>query len=376
MKTLLFTFLITQLAFADLTLLGRYGLNQGYEFPNDSLAPNSTPLINNNGDVVLRTWGMEGENRSGIWTKNVKKGNARLLHYLDNNLIIHDLALGNNSVLFTTGILGEVQEVYQQGLKDKSPKLIMGYDEVIEFGQVSYPGFIQGESVLGLKVTNNRGAQRLIFNDGNTWKTFLRKNKNVLYIFSPEYTQNGHVIVKVWEATSEGSHIEAIHVYKYKNNNMVLEHRLPFTSSIKLRNSLAASSNLNIGFIFDQEDKTFINLWNPIQTRTQTHEITNHKPQYFAPTISNGGTLVFKGYDSLVKINSETKKQTVIFKIYDSIQTDLGESLFFSKFGANYTFTYGIDMNDSGKLTFKGSLHSKDKMFSQGVGVFSYDLSK
>lgn len=352
-------------------LLGRYGVENSYNIPSFSYAPNVNLEINNNDDVALNMWGVFGEQRGAVWLNKTSGDRPRFLYVTSPGKMIHDLYLGEKSVLFTEGVLGEVQNVFLQRLDKDYIETIMEKEEMLEFGQASYPGFLNEEKgLIALKITNSRGSQRIIYKDLNSnfdgWKTLIRKNKDVVYIFSPTFNKTGQMAIKVWRNGLGEKPIEEILVYNFLNEVPKLQNKVLIPENLSLRNTLDISDNGYLAyFTEDNQKNVFLNIHSTINNHSERLDVTNFSPQYFSPVIANDKTAFFKGENNLVMVEKGIAK--VILKEGDQLPTDLGKIPLKSKFSSNFTFTYGIEVNSRGHLTFKGSLQ---KPIDQGVGLF------
>lgn len=370
MKFIIVALFLLNTASAKVQLLGRYGVVDSFDFPSLSYAPNATPYVNDKDNVALRVNGVMAESRGAIWLNSIDGGEARFLTETDYEIIVHHIGLGNDSLLFTTGTVSEVRELYQQGLKDKEPELLLSYGEVLDYGYISNLGYIDN-GIPAAKASRGRASQRLIYLDSenNVWRTYLRKLKTNDYVFSPVYSGTGSVAVKVWETDKNTANgiVETIHYYELDQGRMKLMNKYLIPEKFTLRNNIDINKNGEIAFYIQEKGslKNYLNIWNPQNNSVAGLDITQLNPQSFSPAICGNGSVYIKGHDSIARYHMGTAK--IVLRKNDELQTDKGIAVLSSKFGDNYTFNYGIDCSNKDVLTFKAALNDE----KLGVGIFS-----
>ena len=82
-------------------ILARANINDGYNLPAMSFLSNTSPVINNRGDVSFKLLAIDGQRKQGLWVKRGAEENGKIIYAAPDYRYVTDPSINDNgSVAF------------------------------------------------------------------------------------------------------------------------------------------------------------------------------------------------------------------------------------------------------------------------------------
>ena len=351
-------------------ILARANIGVGYNLPEMSFLSNTSPVINNRGDVSFKLMAFGGENKQGLWIKKASEENGKIVYTAPADRLLTDPSLNDKGqVAFnqydegvTDGIFtidSESEEV-NQALKPENDEIAYyTYPQVLTNGKVYFRG------------TNQENSRSYYKYDGFSLSSIIAEGvtsygQKSSYLFKPYLNDSGSMVFKrrigeagEWDERNpdeilvlktNGSTYGSVVIAKDKDSDPESKF-LGFTNSPSISNSgtvafIAILEDNSKGIILSTEGK-LTNL--AIEKSDNISEI-----ELFAPKVNDQGLVIFRAKDMAglrgIYVTSAEGTRRLIGE-GDEVMTDLGLATILSN--PNYPgFGGDVDMNDQGEIVF------------------------
>lgn len=360
-------------------LLARANIRDGHNLPPMSYLSNTSPVINNRGDVIFKLMAFDGENNQGLWLKLNEEKNGKIVYTAPEVRFITDPSINaHRKVVFnlydegiTDGLFlldGETLKVDQVLKPEGLGVAYFTYSQVLSNGKIYFRG------------TSEENERSFYEFDGNLKKiiaegvdTYGQKSS---YLFRPFLNDKGEMVFKrrlgengEWDE-NKGDEIlllkptaqntfEPVVIAKDRDAD-------PNSFYMSFANSVSLSTNGLIAFsaVLEDSHRALIMYKDGILRNLAIEKADDlSEIELFTPKINDKGLVAFRAKDlegkrGLYVANTEGFKK--IIGEGDEVMTDLGMAKILSN--PNYPgFTGEIDMNDNGEIVFSCLLvSSKD----------------
>ena len=351
-------------------LLARANIEAGYNLPEMSFLSNTSPIINNRGDVSFKLMSFGSENSQGLWLKKGSEENGKIVYAAPDMRLLTDPSLNESGQIaftqhdegVTDGIFtidSETGEVKQVLVPENEEITYYTYPQVLSNGKVYFRG------------TNQDNIRAYYKYNGSTLKPIIAEGVTAYgqkssYLFKPYLNDSGAMTFKrrigemgEWDERNPdeilllkptGNTYESVVIAKDKDSDSESKF-LGFTNSSSISQSgmvaFTAILEDNTKAIILSKDGKLTNL--VIEKNDNISEI-----ELFAPKVNEQGMVVFRAKDL------EGKRGIYITSIEgtkklvgegDEIMTDLGLGIILSN--PNFPgFGGDVDMNDHGEIVF------------------------
>nr|BDT28217.1 hypothetical protein BHI3_16830 [Bacteriovorax sp. HI3] len=350
-------------------ILARANIGDGYNLPPMSFLSNTSPVINNRGDVSFKLMAFNGENTQGLWLKRGIDESGKIVYSTDETKFVTDPSLNDAGVIaFNTyddfasdGIFtfnGDSSEV-KQVLKPANEDIAFyTYPQVLTNGKVYFRGTDQENARTYFQYD---GSLKPIITEGAS--SYGQKSS---YLFKPYLNDSGAMAFKrrigdvgQWDESNgdeilmlkpNGSSLEPVVIARDKDMD-------PNSVFRGFTNSASISKNNMVAFTAVLEDGTKAlirykegHLKNVVIEKSDgISEI-----EMFSPKINEQGQILFRAKDMDGKRGiylADSKEVKKIVAEGDEVMTDLGMGKILSN--PNFPgFGGDVDMNDHGEIVF------------------------
>lgn len=350
-------------------ILARANIGDGYNLPPMSFLSNTSPVINNRGDVSFKLMAFNGENTQGLWLKRGIDESGKIVYSTDETKYVTDPSLNDAGVIaFNTyddfasdGIFtfnGDSSEV-KQVLKPANEDIAFyTYPQVLTNGKVYFRGTDQENARTYFQYD---GSLKPIITEGAS--SYGQKSS---YLFKPYLNDSGAMAFKrrigdvgQWDESNgdeilmlkpNGSSMEPVVIARDKDMD-------PNSVFRGFTNSASISKNNMVAFTAVLEDGTKAlirykegHLKNVVIEKSDgISEI-----EMFSPKINEQGQILFRAKDMDGKRGiylADSKEVKKIVAEGDVVMTDLGMGKILSN--PNFPgFGGDVDMNDHGEIVF------------------------
>ncbi|AUN98121.1 hypothetical protein DOM21_10660 [Bacteriovorax stolpii] len=350
-------------------ILARANIGDGYNLPPMSFLSNTSPVINNRGDVSFKLMAFNGENTQGLWLKRGIDESGKIVYSTDETKFVTDPSLNDAGVIaFNTyddfasdGIFtfnGDSSEV-KQVLKPANEDIAFyTYPQVLTNGKVYFRGTDQENARTYFQYD---GSLKPIIAEGAS--SYGQKSS---YLFKPYLNDSGAMAFKrrigdvgQWDESNgdeilmlkpNGSSLEPVVIARDKDMD-------PNSVFRGFTNSASISKNNMVAFTAVLEDGTKAlirykegHLKNVVIEKSDgISEI-----EMFSPKINEQGQILFRAKDMDGKRGiylADSKEVKKIVAEGDEVMTDLGMGKILSN--PNFPgFGGDVDMNDHGEIVF------------------------
>ncbi len=369
----LFSFSLTSFAaigeYSAPEILARANIGDGYNLPPMSFLSNTSPVINNRGDVSFKLMAFNGENTQGLWLKHGNEANGKIVYSTDELKFVTDPSLNDAGLIAfniyddfaSDGIFtfnGENAEV-KQVLKPANDDIaFFTYPQVLTNGKIYFRGTDQENARTYYQYD---GALKTIVTEGAT--TYGQKSS---YLFKPYLNDSGAMAFKrrigevgQWDE-SNGDEILLLKPTANSYESVVIARDKdmdPNSQFAGFTNSASISKNNMVAFTAVLEDGT------KALIRYKEGHLKNlvieksdgiSEIELFAPKINEQGIVLFRAKDMDGKRGiylADSKEVKKIIAEGDEVMTDLGMGKILSN--PNFPgFGGDVDMNDHGEIVF------------------------
>ena len=349
-------------------ILARANINDGFNLPPMSFLSNTSPVINNRGDVSFKLMAVDGQNNQGLWLKRGVDENGKVIYMAPDSRFITDPSLNDAGILafnlydegVTDGIftLNADTEELNQILKPIDDIIYYTYAQVLTNGKAYFRGTDQEN---GRTFYQYDGFLKTIITEGKT--TFGQKSS---YLFRPYMNDNGAMTFKrrlgevgEWDERNadeillikpNGSSYDPVIVAKDKDGD-------PDSIFKGFYNTSSVSKNNHVVFSAYLEDNTRVLILykDGVSKNVASEKADNiSEIELFSPKVNDQGQVLFRAKDIEGKRGiymADTSGVKRIIGEGDEVQTDLGPGKILSN--PNYPgFGGEVDMNDHGEIVF------------------------
>lgn len=407
MKKLFFTLLIAGIHFcahAELPiyqepeLLARANLQDSYNLPNMSFLDNTSPVINNWGEVTFKVAAVEGVNRQGLWLKTRADLLGKIVYNAPDDRFITDPSINDDSKvgfnLFEEGVTdglfildGTTLEVEQVLKPTNIPLQYYTYPTIKNNGHIFFRGTSDSND-RGYYEYNGQKLNKLLSEGGDNL------GLHSSYLFRPSINESSTIAFKArigekgqWDESNPDviltlqTYLDAKGI-SYKINPIARDKDSdPSSEFISFGNSLSISNAGSIAFSATLTDgKKALLLFQNNQLKVIAKEGENQISiiEAFAPKINSKGVVAFRAIDQHglrgIYVADESTQARVVGE-GDQIMTDVGLGKILSN--PNFpAFGGEIDMNDRGDITFFTTLVNLDNSKELGSAVYKISIKE
>ena len=351
-------------------LLARANIRDGHNLPPMSYLSNTSPTINNRGDVVFKLMAFNGENNQGLWLKLSEEENGKIIYTAPDSRFITDPSINAQRKvvfnLFDEGITDGLFVLDGQSLKVDQILKPEAYDLVhYTYAQIMNDGsvFFRGTNEENARTFYSYADFKLnkIISEGvesygnkSSYLFRLHLNDNKEMVFKRRLGQTGE-----WDESNgdeilllkpNGNSYESVVIARDRDAD-------PQSFYLGFANNATLSNNGLVAFTATLEDSHKVlvlykegilrNL--AIENLDEISEI-----EMFTPKVNSQGTVAFRARDQAGKRGIYIATTEGIKKLIgegDEIKTDLGMAKVLSN--PHYPgFSGEIDMNDNGEIVF------------------------
>ena len=368
-------------------ILARANINDGYNLPPMSFLSNTSPVINNRGDVSFKLMAIDGQNNQGLWVKRGVDENGKILYTAPDYRYVTDPSLNDNGIiafnLYDDGVTDGIFTLNSDNLEvDQILKptneniLYYTYAQVLTNGKAYFRGTDE-ENVRTFYQFD--GSLKTIITEGTT--TFGQKSS---YLFKPAMNDNGAMTFKrrlgqmgEWDERNpdeillikpNGTSYDSIVVAKDKDGDSA--------SVFKgFLNTSSVSKNNHVAFTAYLEDNTrALILYKDGVSKNIASEKADgiSEIETFSPKVNDQGQVLFRAKDELGKRGIYIADANGVKRIVgegDEVNTDLGMGKILSN--PNFPgFGGEVDINDHGEIVFYCMLVGAKDNQEWGSAVF------
>lgn len=354
-------------------LLARANISDGYNLPEMSFLSNTSPVINNRGDVTFKLMAFGGENNQGVWVKLASESAGKIVYEAPDMRFVTEPSLNDaGKVAFnlyddgiTDGIFvldantNEVSHVLDPQDHDKDNNIAFyTYPQLLTNGKIYFRGTNQ-DNVRSFYQFD--GKLKTLIAEGVT--TFGQKSS---YLFKPYMNDSGAMTFKrrigepgVWDESNAdeillikpvGNNFESIVVAKDKDGD-------PNSVFKGFANSASLSKNGMVAFTaFLEDNSKAIILYKDGTSKNVAREQADDisEIELFSPKVNEQGLVLFRAKNTEGKRGLYLADSTGVRRVIgegDKIMTDSGPAKILSN--PNYPgFAGEVDMNDKGVIVF------------------------
>lgn len=350
-------------------LLARADIEDGYNLPAMSFLSNTSPVINNRGDVSFKLMAIAGENNQGLWLKKGSEDNGKIVYTAPDQRFITDPNINN---------LGKLTfNLYDEGVTDGIFSLDIDtllINQVLipqdnEIAYYTYPQMISSGKIY-FRGTNQNNA-RAFYEFDHDLKTIIEEGTShrglkSSYLFKLNSNDEGDLSFKrrvgevgEWDEKN-GDEILYLKPISTGYETVVIARDRDLDSSseyIGFLNSTSISQNGLISFIgvLANNNKTIALYDNGVLTNIATEKMDDIlEIEMFSPKVNNMGIVLFRAKNTEGKRGLYIASREGVKRLIgegDEVVTDLGIGKILSN--PNYPgFGGEVDMNDNGDIVF------------------------
>ncbi len=350
-------------------ILARANINDGYNLPPMSFLSNTSPVINNRGDISFKLLAVDGQRKQGLWVKRGVEENGKIIYSAPDYRFLTDPSINDKGIIAfnlydegeTDGIYtlnSDTQEVVQLLKPTNKNILYYTYPQVLTNGKVFFRGTNQ-DNVRAFYQFD--GSLKTIISEGAT--AFGQKSS---YLFKPVMNDSGAMTFKrrlgpigEWDERMpdeillikpNGSTYDSIIVAKDKDSDSASVFKGFFnTSSVSRTNHVAFTAFL------EDNTRVLILYKDGVSKNIASEKVDGiSEIENFSPKVSDQGIVLFRAKDELGKRGIYLADASGVKRIIsegDEVSTDLGMGKILSN--PNYPgFGGEVDMNDQGEIVF------------------------
>ena len=370
-------------------LLARANVNDGFNLPPMSYINNSTPAINDRGDVAFKVLSIESTQTQGVWGKLKSDTAGKIFVTAPDERFVTDPELNNKGEivysLFDEGITDGVfvfnlETLEETQLIDPSRYQIAyyTYPQILDNGTIYFRGTNEKNDRTVYKFQNNQLTS--IFTEGQSVQSNSAKLPTS-YLFRPNFNQKGAMAIKMrfGKRYDWGEDLVDAMVLVGEDNKPIvkaLDLDGDELSQFKGLSNTVSLNNLSqmvfIGFLAD--GKKGIYRANDLDVQRVAFEGDSQisEIEYFTPKIIDSGEIYFRAKDHEGKRGIYLYTNDVVVRLIgedDVVETDLGQAkILWNKF---YPGLSGdLDVNQNGDVVFHALLVNKEDGREIGAGIF------
>lgn len=377
-------------------LLARANTNDGYNLPPMSYINNSSPVINDRGDVAFRVLSIESTATQGLWGKLKSDVAGKIFVTAPDERFVTEPHLNNKGVmvfsLYDEGITDglftfNLETLDEEQVIDPSNHNILNYTypQILDNGEIYFRGTNEKNDRTFYKFANEKLTT--IFSEGQTVTVRTNTKSAVSYIFRPTLIQSGASAMKqrLGKRYDWGEDLVDAMVLidpSGKVTARVLDMDGDEYSQFKgISNTVSLNKKSEmafIGFLADGKKGIYKN------TETETIRLAYEgdgelsEIEYFTPKINDQSEVFFRAKNMEGKRGIYLVKGEHLLRLIgegDAVDTDLGAAkILWNKFYPG--FSGEIDVNNNGDIVFHALLVASDTEREIGSGIFYLERKK
>lgn len=364
---LLFCYNLQAQDLKKVSLVARASLHDGFNVPAGTFFSNTSPVINESGDVAFKIPILEMKPVQGIFFSG--KG---VVYRAPNERLVSDVSLSEEGdVVFSQFDIGISDGILKYSSLDDEVRVALDPKTGPNVDAFGFPQ-IHGDTLF-FRSTNSDGSRSLFSSNSNKLTELAREGmpgigKNASYFFRPAFNSKGEFALKIREG-STGQYDEdrpdsVSFISGNRNVSTVLRDQDgPLHTSYKsIHNSVDLSDAGHVVVVARGEKGRDLILWHEGVRRIIASEGPGiSEIEYFTPKVNSKGEVAFRAKDerglrSIFFFNSEGLHKLISEK--DLVETDLTTMRIFHN-GRDPGFSGNIDLNDQGVIVFHALLQSK-----------------
>jgi len=363
-------------------ILARANITDGYNIPPLSFLSNTSPVINNHGDVVFKIMAVEGGNTQVLWVKKAEEPTGKIVYVAPDERFITDPSINDSGkIVFNLFDEGVTDGLFIHDIKTEAVTQVLNPDD-LPIQDYTYPQIMNNNQIYFRATDDNFDRSYYEF-AGNKTNKILDEAVESLgikasYLFRPAVNAAGQFAFKArigekgkWDDNNPDSIFLLTPSTDPKSPQMKVD-TIAFdkdtnASSKYLRfgNALSLSKDGTVAFIgilADSKKAIVISKDNVLSNFAAEGKNDILEIEMFTPKINDQGQVVFRARDINGKRGVYLADGTSVKRIIgegDEIATDLGSGKIL--FNPNYPGIGGeVDMNNQGEIVFYCLVVSSD----------------
>lgn len=377
-------------------LLARANTNDGFNLPPMSYINNSSPVINDRGDVAFRVLSIESTTTQGLWGKLKTDTAGKIFVTAPDERFVTDPYLNNLGVMvfslydegITDGIFTfNLETLDEEQVIDPSTHSIQNYTypQILDNGDIYFRGTNEKNDRTVYKYSNDKLST--IFTEGQSIQVKPGIKSATSYIFRPTVNQSGAMIMKqrLGKRYDWGEDLVDGMIFIEPNGKVVtrvLDIDGDEYSQFKgLSNTVSLNRKAEIVFIgFLADGKKGIYKNTEAETLRLAYEGDGEisEIEYFTPKINDQSEVYFRAKNMEGKRGIYLVQKDHAVRLIgenDTVDTDLGTAkILWNKFYPG--FSGEIDVNNNGDIVFHALLVSTETEREIGAGIFYLQRKK
>jgi hypothetical protein len=377
-----------QTAFATIShynppeILARANITDGFNIPPMSFLNNTSPVINNNGDVAFKIVSVGGVNTQVIWVKKHEEASGSIVYEAPDERFITEPSISDNGkIAFNLYDEGVTDGLFLLDIETKDAEQVLDPDKrPIQF--YTYPQVVSNNSIY-FRGTDDFNDRSFFEYSGDKLNKIISEGVESLgikssYLFRPTVNEVGQIAFKArlgekgqWDESNPDSIILLTPGTSPVQSTMtktIIAKDIdgdPHSVYTKFGNSVSLSNHGLVAFmgqLSDSKKVIVVSKDNILTTYAKEGESGISEIEMFAPKINDQGTVLFRAKDNEGKRSLFLADGVNVKRVIgegDEIQTDLGAGKILSN--PNFPgFGGEIDMNDQGEIVFYCIIVSSD----------------
>ncbi len=378
---LLLSAIVTSVSYAALPeynapeILARANITDGYNLPPLSFLNNTSPVINDRGDVAFKLMAVEGVNNQALWVKRAEDANGKIIYVAPEERFLTEpeAVSENGKIAFNLYDEGVTDGLFVIDTKTENVDQVLSPDNLpIQF--YTYPQ-LQNNGHIFFRATDDNNDRMYYDFTGSKLNKVMAEGVESLgiktsYLFRPSVNEGGAVAFKArtgekgqWDESNPDSIIVLIPSTdpKLPSPKVITiardrdgDSHSPF---LGFGNSVSLSKKGYVAFMGLQEGaKKSIVLAHDNTLRTLAVEGANDisEIEMFSPKVNDQGMVLFRAKNAEGKRGLYVADENGMKRIIgegDDVETDLGSAKILSN--PNYPgFGGEVDLNDKGEIVF------------------------
>lgn len=347
-------------------ILARANISDGYNIPAMSFLNNTSPVINNRGDVAFKIMAVEGINNQALWVKRAQERAGKIVYMAPELRFLTDPSLSDAGKiafnLFDEGVTDglflydtESSDVTQVLSPDNLPIQFYTYPQVLNNNHIFFRATDDDNNRIFYQFTGSKLNKILSEGEsslGNSWS----------YLFRPSVNEAGQIAFKArlgekgqWDESNPDSILVltagAVTTIARDMDSDPHSKYLSFGNSVSLsKHALVAF----MGVLADSKKAIVVSKDNVLTNIAIEGQNDISEIEMFAPKINDQGLVLFRAKDMSGKRGLYLADTTTVTRLVgegSEIETDLGPGTIL--FNPNYPGLGGeVDMNDQGEIVF------------------------
>lgn len=359
-------------------ILARANVTDGYNIPALSFLNNTSPVINNRGDVAFKIMAVEGENNQALWVKTKEDANGKIMYIAPEERFLTEPAISETGkIAFNLYDEGVTDGLFLFDSKTAEVKQVLNPDsaetQTIQF--YTYPQVLSNGHIY-FRATDDSETRLFYEFTGSKLNKILTEGVESLgikssYLFKPSVNDAGQIAFKArlgeagqWDESNPDQILVLSPSTDPKLPGMKVTTIARDTDSdahslySSFGNSVSISAHGTVSFmaiLADSKKKTIVVARENTLKNVATEGADDiSEIELFAPKVNDQGIVVFRAKDMSGKRGIYLADTTGVKKIIsegDVITTDLGLGKILSN--PNFPgFSGAVDMNDDGVIVF------------------------